>query len=193
MFITAASALILIAAQSGAPTAQTPPPAAETRIAQPGSLQAAAVAELKNPDGKTIGGAYFYDGPHGVLMRIEIGGITPGWHGVHLHEKGLCEAPGFQSAGGHFNPGKKSHGLLHPEGAEAGDLPSFHVEANGVGRTSLFTDLVSVSGAGGRPALLDADGASVVVHAGPDDQRTQPIGGSGDRIACGVLKKPEKK
>jgi len=194
-FILAAALLALVgqaAAASAQPAPQPPAkkgdaPPPQARIAQSGSLTPAAIADLKDPTGKTIGRAFFYEGPRGMLMRIEAGQLTAGWHGVHIHAKGLCEGPKFESAGGHYNPDGKSHGLLHPQGAEAGDLPSFFVEASGVGRTSLYTDLVSARGTGGRPALLDADGSSVVIHAGPDDQSTQPSGGSGDRVACGVI------
>lgn len=163
---------------------------AEARIAQPGTLAPAAVADIKDATGKTIGRAFFYEGPQGMLIRLEVGAQKPGWHGVHIHEKGVCTAPGFESAGGHLNPAKKAHGLLHPGGAEAGDLPSFFVEQNGIGRTSLFTDLISARGAGGRATLLDADGASIVIHAGPDDQSSQPTGNSGARVACGVITAP---
>ena len=192
----AAFSTALLLAVAGAPlSAAQPAPAApaqpaETRIAQSGTLAPAAVADIKDPAGKTIGRAFFYEGPQGMLIRLEVGAQKPGWHGVHIHEKGVCTGPGFESAGAHLNPGKKAHGLLHAQGAEAGDLPSFFVEASGVGRTSLFTDLISARGAGGRAALLDADGASVVVHASPDDQSTQPSGGSGARVACGVITAP---
>ena len=151
-------------------------------------MTAAASAEIMDAKGAKVGTASFYEGPDGVLMHVEVRGLTPGWHGIHLHMKGVCEGPKFESAGGHFDPGSKDHGLLHPSGPEAGDLPSIFAEADGVARAAMFTQLVSISGKGGRPAVLDADGASVVIHAGPDDQTTQPIGGSGDRVACGVLK-----
>jgi Cu-Zn family superoxide dismutase len=198
---TAIASFIAVLALSGGalaadPAPQSPPataPAAPPTqtIARASSLAAAAVADLKDATGKLVGRAFFYEGPRGMLMRIEVSGLTPNsWHGIHIHEKGVCAAPDFASAGGHLNPGHKSHGLLHAQGAEAGDLPSFPVDANGIGRTSLFSDLISASGAGGRAALLDADGSSVVIHAGADDQSTQPTGGSGARIVCGVISAP---
>lgn len=199
MKIAAAAALALLAVSGAAvaadPAPQSPPPPAPAQprtqsIAQPGSLSPAAVADLKDATGKLVGRAFFYEGPRGMLMRIEVGGLTPGWHGVHIHEKGVCTAPDFASAGAHLNPGRKSHGLLHAQGAEAGDLPSFFADASGVARTSLFSDLISAKGSGGRAALLDADGSAVVVHAGPDDQSTQPTGGSGARVVCGVINAP---
>ncbi len=199
MFLRTVSALAILGCAIIAPGASqaapaTPPaPAAapgEVRIAQAGTLPPAAVADIKDATGKTIGRAFFYDGPRGMLLRIEVGGMPPGWHGIHLHDKGVCTAPDFASAGAHINPDLKSHGLLHAQGAEAGDLPSFFAGAGGVGRSSVFTDLVSARGAGGRAALLDADGSSLVIHASPDDQSSQPTGGSGARIACGVIAAP---
>ena len=193
----AAAALLALAAAAAVAAQPAPAPAkkapdrpAETRIAQAGSLTPAALADIKDPAGKTVGRAFFYEAPGGMLIRIEVGAQKPGWHGVHVHEKGVCTGPDFESAGDHLNPGRKSHGLLHAQGAEAGDLPSFYVETNGVGRTSLFSDLISAKGAGGRAALLDADGSSIVIHAAADDQSTQPSGGSGARVACGVITAP---
>lgn len=195
----ALSALAAIALAGAAFAADPAPPATPpaapaaprtAAIAQAGSLAPAAVADLKDATGKLVGRAFFYEGPRGMLLRIEVGGLTAGWHGIHIHEKGVCTAPDFASAGAHLNPGHKSHGLLHAGGAEAGDLPSFFAEATGIARTSLFTDLVSAKGAGGRAALLDADGSSVVIHAAPDDQSTQPTGGSGARVVCGVVTAP---
>jgi len=181
--------IALMAAQSATPAA--PPAAAkpaETKVAAPAGLRPGAVAQIVDASGKSIGGAYFHEGPSGVLIRVEVSGLTPGWHGIHLHEKGVCTGPGFQSAGGHINPGKKPHGLLHPQGPDNGDLPSIFVEQNGIARASPFTTLVSLKGAAGRAAILDADGSAIVIHAAVDNQSTQPIGGSGDRIACGVVK-----
>jgi len=193
----AAAAVLTLAgaalAADPAPPATAPAAPAQPRtqaIAQAASLTPAAVADLKDPTGKLVGRAFFYEGPRGMLMRIEVGGLTPGWHGVHLHEKGVCTGPDFASAGAHINPGHKMHGLLAATGAEAGDLPSFFAEATGVARTSLFSDLISAKGAGGRAALLDADGSAVVIHASPDDQATQPTGGSGARVVCGVITAP---
>ena len=191
MILSLLAGIGLMTAQAAAPAA--PPAAAkpaETRVAAPGTLRPGAVAQIVDGTGKTIGGAYFFEGPTGLLIRIEASGLTPGWHGVHLHEKGVCEGPGFQSAGAHINPGKKSHGLLHPQGPDNGDLPSIFVEANGIGRASPFTALLSLKGTAGRPALFDADGSAIVIHAAADNQSTQPIGGSGDRVACGVVKAP---
>ena len=149
----------------------------------------AATAELKGADGKTLGIATLTEAPHGVLLRIEAKGLTPGWHGLHFHEKGDCGTPDFKSAGAHVHTtATVTHGLLNPDGNDNGDLPNLFVAADGSANVELFSPLVSLNGAGGRPALLDADGSSIVAHANPDDYKTQPIGGAGARVACGVVK-----
>ncbi|MGR4863997.1 superoxide dismutase[Cu-Zn] [Caulobacter sp. LARHSG274] len=148
-----------------------------------------ATAELKGADGKALGTAVLTEAPHGVLLRIEAKGLTPGWHGLHFHEKGDCGAPDFKSAGAHVHTTSAVvHGLLNPDGNDNGDLPNLFVAADGAASVELFSPLVSLDGAGGRPALLDADGSAIVVHASPDDYKTQPIGGAGARVACGVVK-----
>ena len=153
------------------------------------SIAQAATADLKGADGKSIGTATLTEAPHGVLLRIEAKGLTPGWHGLHFHEKGDCGAPDFKSAGAHVHTTTTVvHGLLNPDGNDNGDLPNLFVAADGSATAELFSPLISLNGAGGRPALLDADGSSIVIHASPDDYKTQPIGGAGARVACGVVK-----
>lgn len=144
--------------------------------------------DLRNSTGGSAGTVTLTEAPNGVLLRLEARGLTPGWHGLHFHEKGDCSAAGFTSAGAHVH-GKASvvHGLLNPDGNEAGDLPNLHVAADGTGTAELFSDYVSLSGAGARPALMDTDGSALVIHANPDDYKTQPIGGAGPRVACGVI------
>ncbi|CAN5143894.1 superoxide dismutase family protein [soil metagenome] len=150
----------------------------------------AATAELKGADGKTLGMATLTEAPHGVLLKIEAKGLTPGWHGLHFHEKGDCGAPDFKSAGAHVHTATTAvHGLLNPDGNDNGDLPNLFAAADGSATAELFSPLVSLNGAGGRPALLDPDGSAIVVHASPDDYKTQPIGGAGARVACGVIAK----
>jgi Cu-Zn family superoxide dismutase len=156
---------------------------------QASAAATSATAELKGADGKTIGTATLTEAPHGVLLRIEAKGLTPGWHGLHFHEKGDCGTPDFKSAGAHVHTTTAVvHGLLNPNGNDNGDLPNLFATADGAATAELFSPLVSLNGAGGRPALLDADGSSIVVHASPDDYKTQPIGGAGARVACGVVK-----
>ena len=148
-----------------------------------------AAATLKGAAGQG-GSVQLSEGPRGVVLRVELTGFSPGWHAIHFHEKGDCEDPKFQNAGGHINhaAAKRPHGLLNPQGPDFGDLPNVHVGADGMGRAEAYSPLVSLRGAGGRPALLDADGSALVVHANSDDQVTQPIGRAGDRHACGVIR-----
>ena len=156
---------------------------------QASAAAASATAELKGADGQAIGTATLTEAPHGVLLRIQAKGLTPGWHGLHFHEKGDCGAPDFKSAGAHVHTTTAVvHGLLNPDGNDNGDLPNLFAAADGSATAELFSPQVSLNGAGGRPALLDADGSSIVIHASPDDYKTQPIGGAGARVACGVVK-----
>ena len=153
------------------------------------SVGARAQATMVAPDGSTIGSASFEQGATGVLMMIELAGLTPGPHGIHLHAVGAC-TPDFKAAGGHINPDEGVHGLLNPErdgvNQDLGDLPNLYAGADGTAQAEFFTTLVTVDG-GSMPALLDDDGSTVVVHENPDDHVTQPIGGAGGRVACGII------
>ena len=146
-----------------------------------------AAAEIIGTDGAVIGKATFEQTPTGVLMNVDVGGLPPGGHGIHLHAVGSC-MPNFKAATGHINPGKVKHGLRNPEGPDNGDLPNLFAAADGSARAEFFTTRVSVSG-GDMPALLDEDGSSVIIHENPDDHMAQPIGGAGGRIGCGVIAK----
>lgn len=117
-----------------------------------------------------------------VLVTAEVSGLTPGAHGFHIHEKGDCSAPDATSAGGHFNPGGKPHG--NPEHAEhhAGDMPQLIADARGVAKLTAYLDAVQMG-----EGAADIVGRSVIVHAAPDDFKTQPTGNSGARMACGVI------
>ncbi|MCE2482129.1 MAG: superoxide dismutase family protein [Alphaproteobacteria bacterium] len=144
-----------------------------------------AAADIVNGDGDVIGKAAFEQTPTGVLISIDVTGLPPGGHGIHLHATGSC-TPDFKAAAGHINPDKAKHGLRNPEGPDNGDLPNLFAAADGSARAEFFTTRVSVS-AGGTPALLDEDGSAVIIHENPDDHMTQPIGGAGGRIACGII------
>ena len=146
-----------------------------------------AAAEIVGADGKVIGKASFEQTPTGVLISVDAAGLPPGGHGIHLHSVGACK-PNFKAAAGHINPGKVKHGLRNPEGPDNGDLPNIYAAADGSARAEFFTARVSVAG-GDMPALLDKDGSAVIIHENPDDHMTQPIGGAGGRIGCGVIQK----
>ena len=154
-------------------------------LTAPGVLLAdAAVAEMVAADGLAIGKVTFEQVPAGVLIYVEIDRLPPGLHGIHLHSVGSC-TPDFTYAKGHINPGKAMHGLRHPDGPDNGDLPNLYVAGDGTARAEFYTTRVAVQD--GVPALLDADGSAVIIHENPDDHLTQPIGGAGGRIACGVI------
>jgi Cu-Zn family superoxide dismutase len=145
-------------------------------------------ATLVNAEGARVGRAVLTQGPTGLLIRVEATGITPGWHGIHLHQTGTCEGA-FTSAGGHIHGGEggKPHGLLNAEGPDDGDLPNVHADAGGRVMAEVFTPRARIAATGPGAWLLDADGSAIVVHAGADDHTTQPIGGAGARVACGIV------
>jgi Cu-Zn family superoxide dismutase len=144
-----------------------------------------AIAELKDKDGKAVGIASFRESSGGVTVNVNVKGLTPGLHAVHVHAVGKCDAPAFTSAGGHFNPAQKKHGHKSPEGAHAGDLPNMLVARDGTGRFEVFTDGMSLKS--GATSVFDKDGSALVVHAGVDDYATDPAGNAGDRVACGII------
>lgn len=154
-----------------------------------GSTGARATAELRDANNRVVGQATFTGLSDGVRVVLEARGLPPGEHAVHVHATGTCEPPTFASAGEHFNPGNKRHGLLNSAGPHAGDLPNLTVERNGTGRLETFTGRVTLSA--GANSLLDSDGSAVVIHAAADDFVTDPSGSSGAPIACGVIVKPE--
>ncbi len=139
-------------------------------------------SDLRNAAGETIGKISLTEAPKGVLMRIEVKGLTPGWHGLHFHEKADCSKADFTSAGGHTHGGgDRVHGLLNPKANETGDLPNLYVNSQGIGVAEVFSGLTTLS------ALKGGDGAAVVVHANADDHLAQPIGGAGPRVACAEI------
>lgn len=150
------------------------------------TASAQARAELKDAEGKNIGIATLQEDGDGVRINVEVKGLPAGVHGIHIHAVGKCEAPKFASAGGHFNPGNKKHGLKSAEGAHAGDLPNIYVTSVG-GVYETATKAVSLKA--GEASLFDADGSAIVIHAAADDYAADPAGNAGDRIACGVITK----
>jgi Cu-Zn family superoxide dismutase len=144
---------------------------------------------LVNAAGQSIGTVRAWQTAGGVTFRIDASGLPHGVHGLHVHAVGNCTPPGFTSAGPHWNPADRKHGMNNPAGPHAGDLPNVTVAANGV-----LGETVTLSGASlfappGTPgALLDGDGAALVLHAAADDYATDPSGNSGARIACAVLR-----
>jgi superoxide dismutase, Cu-Zn family len=134
--------------------------------------------------GNEVGKTALKETPSGVLVRLDLTGLAAGEHALHFHAVGKCEPPDFKSAGPHFNPGEHKHGLENPEGPHAGDMPNLHVPDGGKLSLEVLNPAVTLSG---KSALLDEDGAALVVHAAADDYRTDPAGNAGDRIACGII------
>lgn len=144
-----------------------------------------AKASLKDVTGKDVGSVQLLQTPHGVLLKMSLKGVAPGEHAFHIHAVGKCEAP-FTSAGGHFNPASRKHGMEAAEGSHAGDMPNLHIPANGELRVDVANPMISLV-KGQRGSVFDADGSSIIIHAGPDDYKTDPTGNAGDRIVCGVI------
>ena len=141
---------------------------------------------MQTADGREVGRGSLQQTPAGVLITADLNGMPAGTHGIHLHTVGQCNAPDFASAGGHFNPSSKMHGIRNPAGHHAGDLTNISVPESGALRVELLAPDVRLGPGPG--TLLDADGASIVVHALADDYQTDPSGASGSRIACGVIR-----
>ncbi len=160
----------------------------DTAVAEssPGTVPSAgsAVAPMRDASGQDLGTLTLTPGGQGIAVAGRLTGLPPGEHGIHLHAVGRCDAPKFESAGDHWNPTNSQHGTATPKGPHSGDLPNLTVAGD-----SSVTVQATTPGGMLRDSLglLDTDGAAVIVHAKPDDNRTQPSGGSGDRIACGVV------
>jgi len=137
---------------------------------------------LVNASAQSIGTVRAWQTAGGVSFRIRASGLPHGLHGLHVHAVGRCDPPDFKTAGAHWNPAGKQHGTNNPAGPHAGDLPNVEVAANGV-----LNATVTLAGAS-MASLLDADGAALVIHASPDDYKTDPSGNSGARIACAVIR-----
>ena len=160
-----------------------------TTLALPAFAAERAGARILDRQGAEVGTATLVESPHGVLIHVVAKGLPPGPKAIHIHSVGTCAdgAQGFVASKGHLNPAARPHGLMNADGPDAGDLPNLFVHADGSVEAEFFTTLASLSGAGGRANILDADGAALVIHENRDDHASQPIGGAGGRFFCGVI------
>jgi Cu-Zn family superoxide dismutase len=165
------SIIVAVSAATGLGACATPQDAPSNAVAVP----------LVGSQGKAVGTVRMWETPGAVSFRIEGDGFTVGRKGLHVHAVGRCNPPAFTSAGPHWNPSGRQHGLSNPAGAHAGDLPNVPVAANGTLRETVVLNGATLA------SLRDSDGSALVLHAREDDNVTDPSGKSGDRIACAVL------
>lgn len=174
-------ATVLMAAFGMTACATTPPGSGgDDDVTNPMRAQ----AQLRSIAGEPRGEALVESTSNGIKLTVNGIALPQGPHGVHIHMTGRCDAPDFSSAGGHWNPTERQHGMQNPQGPHAGDLPNLLIGTDGRGSFTVDLPGAKMAGTGG---LLDADGAAFVVHAGPDDMVSDPAGNSGGRIACGVF------
>ncbi len=145
------------------------------------SSSGGARAVLRMADGTEVGRAVATETGGAIRVSLDVSKLPAGPHGAHVHTTGRCDGPDFTTAGGHWNPTQKKHGTMNPQGPHQGDLPNLVIGSDGRGTIGAVIPGATLAG------LLDADGAAMVIHAGPDDLMTDPSGNSGGRIACGVF------
>lgn len=179
LILAAASALALAACNNQ--PAENAAAVNDAAMANEATTVPSARAELSTADGKPAGVATIKEEDGGLKVSYMAQNLPLGPHAVHIHTTGKCDGPAFESAGGHWNPTNKQHGTENPQGPHLGDLPTMSVADNGVGSV-LFT----IPG-GTLTELMDADGAAFMVHADADDNKTDPAGNAGGRIACGIV------
>lgn len=151
----------------------------------PGAGVDTVTVDMLDRKGMPIGAVRLTHHDEGVHIAARVSGLEPGEHGFHVHENAACDPPSFESAGGHFAPGDRQHGLRNPQGPHAGDLPNLRARDDRVADTTFVAPNLSLRGGDG--SLVGVGGAALVVHSGPDDYRTDPSGDSGERVACGVI------
>jgi superoxide dismutase, Cu-Zn family len=142
---------------------------------------------MQDAQGKPVGSAKISPAGQGVEVHLDLHGLPPGEHAIHFHSAAKCDPPDFKSAGGHFNPENKKHGLQNPDGHHAGDMMNFTVDAAGKAKTTVSDNDVTLGPSTDSHSLFSNGGTALMIHAKADDMKTDPSGNSGDRIACGVI------
>lgn len=192
---TALVALIIAAAACGKKEVAATPAGAPPETLAPASWNGLA-ARFTDNAGSPVGEAVVADAKEGVLLRLRVEGLAPGWHGAHIHMTGTCgdANAGFKASGAHFDPENHEHGLENAAGSERGDLPNIYAGADGRATVEFYRANLHLNPSeaaateNGPYPLLDDDGFAIIIHASPDDHVTQPIGGAGDRVACAAFK-----
>ena len=158
-----------------------------SQTASADNVMRSAQADVLNTHGEKIGHVAIQGENKGVKISLEVTKMTPGEHAFHIHNVGKCDVPDFQTAGGHFNPTNKKHGLQNPEGHHAGDMANIIVAEDGTGKADVVNQDVTLDD--GASSLFHPGGTALVIHAKSDDNKSDPAGNAGNRVACGVITK----